>query len=112
MAKTYTKEDIKALLLRQDAVGVKAIGRALLALKRRQTHTEQVTESTRLHNGIGFTGADARMGTSMATQFQQRGFLSPKQVAYWRRPNVRGVPRIVKYTGQLLEEANGQRKVA
>jgi hypothetical protein len=97
-----TKTEIIALLARND----RAIGRALVVLNERQTIDEQSTEATRHHNGIGFTGCDARMGTSMAKFFSRNGYLTPKQVAYWRKPNVRGVPRIAKYAGQLLEIAN------
>ena len=88
-----------------NAVGTVAIGKALVHLYNRQTSDEQRTEDTKYNNGIGFTPADARMGTSMATFFQRRGYLTPKQIAYWRKPNAKGTPRILKYKKQLLEEA-------
>ena len=94
-----TKQEIVDLLVRNP----KAVARALVVLNERQTSTEQSAESTISHNGIGFTPADARMGTSMAQFYTKRGYLSDKQVAYWLKPNVRGVPRICKYAGQLLE---------
>jgi hypothetical protein len=103
-----TKAEIVALLARND----KAIGRALVVLNERQTQDEQRSQDTKYHNGIGFTGADARMGTSMAQFFAARGYLSPKQLAYWRKPNVRGVARIAKYAGQLLEIANQKAQAA
>lgn len=99
-----TKTEIVNLLLTND----RAVARALVVLYNRQTADEQVSEDTRHLNGIGFTGADGGVGTSMAKFFLARGYLTPKQLAYWRKPNKRGVARICKYAGQLLDEA--QRK--
>lgn len=96
-----TKAEIIELLKTND----KAVARALVALNERQTATEQSAESTINDNGVGFTPADARMGTSMAQFYTRYGRLSEKQLAYWRKPNRRGVPRICKYAGQLLEIA-------
>lgn len=100
------KQSIIQLLQTND----KAIARALVVLNERQTLTEQSAESTINDNGVGFTPADARMGTSMAQFFAKRGYLTEKQLAYWKKPNVRGVWRICKYAGQLLEIA--QQKAA
>jgi hypothetical protein len=83
----------------------KAVARAIVVLNERQTAAEQASEFTINNNGVGFTPADAAMGTSMAKFFLRNGYLSPKQLAYWRKPNVRGVPRICKYAGQLLDIA-------
>lgn len=80
----------------------KAIARALVALNERQTLDEQVTEDTKHHNGVGFTPADAKMGTSMARFYLRTGYLTERQLAYWQKPNKRGVWRICKYAGQLL----------
>jgi len=96
-----TKAHIEHLLRTND----KAVGRALVALHARQTADEQNSEATKMHNGIGFTSADAKMGSSMAKFFQRRGYLSPKQLAYWREPNAKGKERIVKYATQLLQVA-------
>ena len=96
-----TKQDIIDLLQRND----KAIARALVVLNERQTIDEQTSEATKYHNGVGFTGADAAMGTSMAQFYARRGYLTEKQLAYWKKPNKNGVWRICKYAGQLLEIA-------
>jgi hypothetical protein len=95
------KDTIVNLLKTND----KAVARAIVVLNERQTATEQASEFTINNNGVGFTPADARMGTSMAKFFLRNGYLSPKQIAYWRKPNVKGVPRVCKYAGQLLEIA-------
>lgn len=94
-----TKDEIIKLLKTND----KAVARAVYVLNERQTASEQTSAATINHNGIGFTPADARMGTSMAQFYARNGYLTPKQIAYWRKPNVRGVPRICKYASQLLE---------
>ena len=94
-----TKEQIKTLL----QTNQKAVMRALIVLNERQTQDEQTSEATINRNGRGFTPADARMGTSMANFYKRNGYLSEKQIAYWLKPNAKGVERIVKYTNQLLE---------
>ncbi len=103
-----TKAEIIELLKTND----RAVARALVVLNERQTATERSAESTINDNGVGFTPADARMGTSMAQFYTKFGRLSPKQIAYWRKPNVRGVPRICKYASQLLEIAEQKARAA
>lgn len=103
-----TKAEIIELLKTND----RAVARALVVLNERQTATERSAESTINDNGVGFTPADARMGTSMAQFYTRFGRLSEKQLAYWRKPNVRGVPRICKYAGQLLEIAEQKARAA
>lgn len=98
------KDDIIKLLNTND----KAIARALVVLNERQTATEQVSQQTRILNGEGFTPSDARMGTSMANFYLRTGYLTPKQLAYWKKPNAKKVPRICKYAGQLLEIAKAK----
>jgi hypothetical protein len=104
----FNKTYIVTLLETRDA----AVAKALIALNERQTATEQSAQSTINHNGVGFTPADAFMGTSMAKFFASRGYLTPKQLAYWRKPNAKGVQRICKYAGQLLEIANTKARAA
>lgn len=99
-----TKAEIIQLLNTND----KAVARAVFVLNERQTFSEQASEHTINRNGEGFTPADARMGSSMAKFFARNGYLSPKQVAYWRKPNAKGTPRICKYAGQLLEIAQAK----
>lgn len=90
----------------------KAIIRALIVLNERQTRDEQVAEDTKYNNGVGFTPADAKMGTSMAEFYARRGYLTDKQLAYWKKPNRKGVWRICKYAGQLLDIANAKQAVS
>jgi hypothetical protein len=98
---TVTKQTIVELLRSND----KDVARALLVLTARQTSDEQVQEVTKHQNGRGFRPCHARMGTNMAQFFGRNGYLSPKQVAYWRVRDRTGKMRIEIYAGQLLEEA-------
>ncbi len=103
---TLTANDIVNLLTNND----KAVGRALLVLRNRQTADEQISEATKHHNNRGFRPCHARMGTSMANFFEKTGYLTPKQVAYWRTKEKTGKMRIAIYWRQLMEEA--ERKAA
>ena len=102
----YTKEQIVEMLGKND----KAICRALVVLYNNQTSEEQQTESTRVNNGKGFSGPDARIGTSMAKFYMSRGFLTNQQLSYWRRPSKKGTMKIAKYVRQLLEAIPAQQK--
>lgn len=102
------KQDIIDLLARND----RAIARALVVLNQRQTADEQATEDTKYQNGQGFRPCHARMGTSMAKFYERHGYLSPKQVAYWRKPQKDGKMRIAIYAGQLLQVAEARKAIA
>lgn len=100
--------DIVSLLRSND----RAVARALVVLTERQTADEQVSENTRHINGRGFRPCHARMGTSMAKFYQRNGYLSPKQISYWRQPQRDGKMRIEIYAGQLAEVAASKRAAA
>ena len=95
------KEQIVELLRTND----KAVARALVVLTARQTADEQASEQTRYLNGQGYRPCHARMGASMSKFFEARGFLTPKQIAYWRVKDKTGSMRIGIYAGQLQEVA-------
>lgn len=101
---TLTGTDIVKLLETND----KAVCRALVVLNQRQTTEEQHAQATRVHNMRGFRPCHARMGTSMAEQYNAKGYLSPKQIAYWRVPMKKGGMRIAIYWKQLLAEAHAK----
>lgn len=98
------KAYISNLLITND----KAVARALVALHNLQTVAEQDNKITVCDNKQGFTPADAHMGSSMATYYLKNGHLTEKQLAYWRKPNIKGIPRICKYSGQLLKIAQSK----
>ena len=62
----------------------------------RQTQEEQQSRSTIMYNGIGFTGTDGRILSSLATQLQKKRYLSDKQmdIVYKKMP---------KYWGQIVK---------
>jgi hypothetical protein len=98
---TVTAETIRSKLATDD----RWLARALVALNARQTQDEQRDEATKYHNDAGFTSGHARRGTSMAQFYQQRGFLTPRQLAWWRQRTPSGRMRIEIYTQQLLRIA-------
>lgn len=102
-----TKQEIIELLRTND----RAVARALVVLNERQTADERTSESTRYRNGRGFNAAHAKRGTGMANFFLRAGFLTPKQLAWWRAPAEQGgCMRIALYVNQLLEAAEAKRQ--
>lgn len=99
-----SKQAIVSLLATND----KAVARALVVLKNRQTFDEQTSESVRHLNGRGFRPCHARMGTSMAKFYERYSYLSEKQLAYWRKTDRKGNMRIAIYWRQLAEEAEAK----
>ena len=91
-AMAITQEQIINLLKNNDL----AICRALVVLYNNQTSDDL--------NNKGFRPCHAYMGTSMAKQFLSRGFLSKKQISYWRAEGKQGM-RIGIYHRQLIEAA-------
>lgn len=94
------------------ATNDKAIPRALVALREKQTQDEQIQKDTKYHNNQGFRPCHARMGTEMAEFYMRNGYLSSKQVAYWRQKNKDGKMRIGIYAGQLARIAAEKKKQA
>jgi hypothetical protein len=94
-----TKASIAQLLATND----KAVGRALLVLLGNQTADEQASESTKYHNGMGFKGCHAKIGTSFAKFFQRYGYLTPNQLAY-----ARNRMNLAQYHRQLIEAAKAK----
>lgn len=97
MVKTYSKDQIKALLNAND----KVVERALLALYECQTNEEQCTEKTIERNGMGFNGVDAKFGSDLAHILINGGALSPRQIQAARK-------MLQKYVGQLTSIANAK----
>lgn len=96
-----TAELIKQKLMNDD----RWLVRALVALNERQTWDEQRAEATKYHNDRGFTSGHAKRGTGMAQFYSRTGFLTAKQLAWWRHRTPSGRMRIEIYTQQLLEIA-------
>ncbi len=102
----HTKETITKLLMRDDTVGMHAVGRALQVLTRRQTEDEIRVRQTKHSNMRGFTKSDGKRGVEDSMKYRSAGdYLSKYDLLYWRTADKRGTPRIAKYWGQLVEEA-------
>lgn len=100
-----TADMIREKLLTDD----RWLARALVALNERQTWDERRDETTRYHNEQGFRPMHAKRGTSMAQFYLNRGYLTPKQLAWWRARTESGKSRIEIYANQLLKVAAAKR---
>lgn len=104
-----TKQTLEAMILNADDVKkAQIVGRACLALFRRQTEAEKAENDAKMVNNRGFTKGDAREGCLTAKTFIKHGTLQDWQVEQWLTRNVNGVMRIVKYWAQLNEEAQAK----
>ena len=96
MAQFTSKKEIVSRLQKQieekDATAI----HALLFIYDKQEEEEREYEHTHYANGVGFNKADAEFGSSLARQYRERGFLSPKQMGFVRK-------LIRKYAGQIVE---------
>jgi hypothetical protein len=77
----WTREAIEALIRTND----RAVERAMVAIWERQTADEQSTDTTRHHNGIGFSGWTARSGSYYAKWVQGGRRLTGKHLDKARR---------------------------
>lgn len=75
---------------------VKQLQGALTVIFNRQTESEQISETTSMDNGIGFTGTDAEILSDIYKQVKKYGVLRGGQVALVRR-------KMGKYSRQLVE---------
>ena len=94
--KVWTKDEIRKLLQTNDAM----VTKSLMKLYDCQTADEQNALITRHNNNIGFNGVDGAVMSRIAKWYADKKFLSPKQLALVRK-------KIVKYSGQLADIANG-----
>jgi len=81
------------------------VGRACVALFKRQTEDEKQSNNATHLNLRGFTKGDARQGSITAKYFIKHGTLQPWQVAMWLKVEKRGNLRITKYWRQLQQTA-------
>ena len=100
-----TREDVIGLVVREDHIGMHAVGRALVHLLNRQTKEEAIDNTTRVFNNRGFAPADAKRGCISAKYYIKHKKLEDWQLKIWREVNKNGIPRIAKYWSQLAEEA-------
>jgi len=103
---SWDREKINAMLLSNP----RAIERALLVLLDRQTFDEQQAGDTKYHNGVGFSGVDAEFMTSLAMRVRGGQQLTPRQLACMQKTNAKGLCKLAKYHGQLIEEIEKKAK--
>lgn len=93
--RVWTEQEIRELVQTND----KVLYGALKNLYAQQTADEQAIGETRIHNNVGFNGADSKFLSSVAEFLKKTGFLTDKQKAVTRK-------KLVKYTKQLTRLAN------
>lgn len=96
MAQFTSKKEIVSRLQKQIETKNATAIHALLFIYDKQEEEEREYEHTHYANGVGFNKADAEFGSSLARQYRERGFLSPKQMGFVRK-------LIRKYAGQIVE---------
>jgi len=94
--KKITKKDVKEFVKDKLSTDQLWALRALLRIFEFQTLDEQKSKDTIDHNGVGFTGTDGRILTSLAQQFKKKKYLSDKQmdIVFKKMP---------KYWGQIVK---------
>ena len=109
MTKLVTKDSLQHMLNNPNPVKLKAvIGRALVGIFNRQTEDEKKVNETRVHNNIGFTGADGRSGAITAKYYLKHHDLQDWQIQLWTKRNAKGYSRLTKYHAQLNEIAEAK----
>ena len=101
MNKVWTDNEIIHLLVNNN----RAVDRAVMAIYNRQTESEKSVGDTRILNGIGFSGADAKLGTYYA-----RWIMSGRNLSGRHLEKARGM--MIKYRKQLAEIANSRMEIA
>lgn len=91
----WTADDIVALLEMDN----QAVERAIVVIYERQTQEEKAFSAVVNVNGIGFSQADVKFGTSLAKGCLRYGHLTMKQLFYARK-------MAIKYREQLVDVAN------
>lgn len=104
MSKHIVTKDSLITMLNDESKRAHVIGRACVALFKRQTAGEQEKNATDTWNYRGFSQSDARTGSLTAKFYMKHKRLEDWQINNWMK-EWRGSPRIVKYWKQLDEIA-------
>lgn len=95
--KIWNEDEIVGMILNNN----RAVDRAVMAIYNRQTENEKMDGDTKVLNGIGFNGADAKMGTYYA-----RWVMSGRNLSGHHLERARAM--MIKYRKQLTNIANNQ----
>lgn len=93
-----TNELTKEIIQNKLETNITWLLRGVVAIYEKQTADEKNTDSTNRTNGVGFTGADARFGSSIAKRLIAGGGVTPNQLVACKK-------MMKKYAGQLLRIA-------
>lgn len=97
MAIKFTgKKEIIEKLRKQIADKDSTAIHTLMFVYGRQVDEEQCQETVKYHNGVGFKPQDAKLGSSFAKWYNDKGFLTAKQLTAVKR-------MVAKYAGQVVE---------
>lgn len=96
------KKQVLVLLQQKLSTDTRWAQRALLAIFRNQTADEQVQGDVKHHNAMGFRCMDSYILTSFASQLQQRGSLSPKQMTIVFRKMPIYARQLMKFYGDKI----------
>ncbi|MGZ8924389.1 MAG: hypothetical protein ACXW2E_00765 [Nitrososphaeraceae archaeon] len=97
-----TRDSIEQMLQNENPEFViHTIGRALVGIFKYQTEDEKRKNDTNIHNGIGFSGTDAKSGSLTAKFYLKHKTLLPWMIENWTKPTSHGHPRLTKYHKQL-----------
>jgi hypothetical protein len=83
----------------------RAVERAMVAIYNRQTADEQVSSDTKHQNGVGFTGADARLGTYYAKWVLKGNSLTGKHLVKARYMSQKYVRQLTDIATARLQKA-------
>lgn len=100
MTKAETLEALKLKL----STDIRWAQRALLAIFRNQTADEQVSANVTHDNNMGFRCLDSVILTSFATQLQQRGTLSHKQMQVVFRLMPKYARQLMRFYGPAIQK--------
>ena len=97
MAIQFTsKKEIVEKLRKQIADKDSTAIHTLMFVYDRQVADEQRQEIVKYHNGVGFKPQDAKLGSSFAKWYKDKGFFTAKQLSAVKR-------MVAKYAGQVVE---------
>jgi hypothetical protein len=106
-----TRQSLQQMLDQADhAKRAQIVGRALVALFKRQTEAEKAANVTNNDNGVGFASCDAKSGSLTAKSYLRNRTLEQWQVEKWLRRQKNGFARLTKYAGQLNEIAEANQR--
>ena len=96
---TTTKKELQEYLKGRLATDKDWALRALLLVVEFQSDVEYEMERTKFRNGMGFNSSDGEILTSIAKQYQKKGWISDKQLFLVQK-------RIPKYWEQVMNLSN------